>query len=96
MTSTATTICEILQEYLGCDPVAPECLSDPELLAELKADSLDMIELIMQVEERLNVSITDAEADAFLPNAIGTTRALSELCAMIDAKLAAKREGVGV
>lgn len=86
--TTATRLCAILQEHLGCDPVAPERLTDADLLADLKADSLDMIELVMACEDVFGIAISDDEADQFLPSDTGTTRPLSELVALIDGKLA--------
>ena len=85
--TTAETICAILQEHLGCDPVAVERLTEPDLLRELKADSLDMVELVFAIEEAFNVPISDDEADRFVPNDIGTTKPLSDLAAMIEGKL---------
>lgn len=89
MTSTTTLLCEIIEGTLGCDPVDPARLRDPELLVDLGADSLDMVELLMDIEVEFSVSISDDEADPFLPRDIGTTRPLSELVKMIDAKKAA-------
>lgn len=90
MTSTATRLCQILEGHLGCDPVAPEHLTDPDLLGELKADSLDMIDLVMTCEDEFDVLISDDEADVFLPDHLGTTRPLSELVVLIDGKIMAR------
>jgi acyl carrier protein len=96
MTPTQSTIARIIERQLGCGPVTADNLADPGFLGATSFDSLDIVGLVMTIEEEMFVSISDAEADPFVPNDLGTTKPITKLCTMIDAKLAAKREGVGV
>lgn len=48
---------EILR--LDVDDIEPDC----ELAADLGADSLDQVELVMAVEEEFNVAISDEDAE---------------------------------
>ena len=62
--------------------VPPERLrADTDLTLELGADSLDVVELIMAFEERLGVSIDDAEAEG--------VRTFGDLIALVRSKRAA-------
>ena len=36
---------------------------DSELVKDLKADSLDIVELVMSIEEKFNISIPDEQAE---------------------------------
>lgn len=90
MKTTTSTLCEIIEGHLGCDPVKPVDLADVDFIETLDLDSLDHVELLMAFEEEFGVSISDDEADQFLPSATGATKPLSEMVALIDAK---KMEG---
>jgi acyl carrier protein len=50
----------VVAEQLGVDPeqVTPEA----EFVQDLNADSLDLVELIMQLEEEFGIEISDEEA----------------------------------
>lgn len=52
-------IVEIIAEQLGCD--ADSISEDSAILEELGADSLDIVEILMAVEENYEVSIPDEE-----------------------------------
>ncbi|MBQ2765688.1 MAG: acyl carrier protein [Clostridia bacterium] len=52
-------IVEIIAEQLGCD--ADLIGEDSAILEELGADSLDIVEILMAVEENYEVSIPDEE-----------------------------------
>jgi acyl carrier protein len=84
--TTTATLCEIIEGHLGCDPVKPVDIADADFIETLNLDSLDHVELLMAFEEEFSVSISDAEAEMFLPSATGKTKPLSELVALIDAK----------
>lgn len=57
--SQAATIQEVICEQLGvCEAPLDAVLTD-----DLGADSLDVVELIMALEERLNVEIPDNDAE---------------------------------
>lgn len=86
MKTTTATLCEIIEGHLGCDPVKPVDIADADFIETLNMDHLDFVEIIMLVEETFNVEILDDEVERFRPNSFGTTRPLSELVALIDAK----------
>lgn len=86
MTETQRKIATIIESHFGCHPMTDADFHDPQFL-DGKTDSLDSVELIMAVEHEFNITISDAEADPFNPNDLGTTRPLTELCAMVDGKL---------
>lgn len=64
---------------------APEALK----LSEIGADSLDVIELTMAIEEEFNIEITDDEADPFTDIEGPDQRPLSDLIELVDRKRAA-------
>ena len=51
----------IISEQLGCD--AQEVVPEAALIDDLGADSLDLVELVMAMEEAFEVEIPDAEAE---------------------------------
>lgn len=51
----------ILVEQLGVDPA--EVTVDSSFQEDLNADSLDLVELIMEMEDRFKVKIPDEEAE---------------------------------
>ena len=51
----------ILVEQLGVDPA--EVTADSSFQEDLNADSLDLVELIMEMEDRFKVKIPDEEAE---------------------------------
>lgn len=70
----AKVVLEILEETLG---VAREQLSDDARLTDdLGADSLDDVEIMMAVEERLGITVTDEQA--------GNVKTVGELFELIS------------
>lgn len=53
-------VCEVLADQLGLEE--NEIKPESRLKEDLGADSLDMVELIMAMEEEFNVDIPDEEA----------------------------------
>lgn len=51
----------VVAEQLGVDP--EKVTPDAEFVQDLNADSLDLVELIMQLEEEFSVEISDEEAE---------------------------------
>ncbi len=51
----------ILVEQLGVDPV--EVTVESSFQEDLNADSLDLVELIMEMEDRFKIKIPDEEAE---------------------------------
>lgn len=55
-----TTVKEVISEQLGIETA--EIKMESEFQKDLGADSLDVVELIMQMEDKFKVSIPDEEA----------------------------------
>jgi acyl carrier protein len=56
----ATTFCEVLGQMLGVD--ARQLAASTSFIEDLGADSLDLVELMMELEEHFQITIPDAEA----------------------------------
>ena len=52
-------VIEILKDKLGIDEIS----SDDNLIEDIEADSLDIIELVMEMEREFNIQIHDDEID---------------------------------
>lgn len=72
----------VLSEHLGRDP--REIAPTSRLQADLGADSLDMVEIAMALEDEFGVSISDAQARAM-------TTAADALGTVLDAWAAGRR-----
>lgn len=61
---TEACVARILSEQLGVDMavVAP----DAKLVDDLGADSLDMVEIVMAIEEEFDITIDDEDATNFV------------------------------
>lgn len=70
-------IVEIIAEQLGCDANLID--EDSAILEELGADSLDIVEIIMAVEENYEISIPDEE----MPN----LRTVKDIVLYIEANM---------
>ncbi len=55
-------IVSLIAEQLAAD--IPKCVRDARLHEDLSADSLDMVELTVKLEEHYSIDISDAEAAA--------------------------------
>jgi acyl carrier protein len=51
----------IVAEQLGVEP--EKVVPDAEFVADLNADSLDLVELIMSLEEEFGIEISDEDAE---------------------------------
>jgi acyl carrier protein len=51
----------IVAEQLGVEP--DQVVRDAEFIADLNADSLDMVELVMSLEEEFGVEISDEDVE---------------------------------
>ncbi|MBX6341559.1 MAG: acyl carrier protein [Thermomicrobiaceae bacterium] len=51
----------VVAEQLGVEP--EKVTPDAEFVQDLNADSLDLVELIMQLEEEFGIEISDEEAE---------------------------------
>jgi acyl carrier protein len=60
--STFERVQSVVAEQLGVDP--DKVTLDAEFVQDLNADSLDLVELIMQLEEEFGVEISDEQAES--------------------------------
>lgn len=79
-----TLIAEHLGIYLEERPTGIE-----STFAEPGADSLDMVELAMSIEDHFSIEISDDELGFFAPD-LPKARTVAEMVALVDAKLAGK------
>ena len=52
---------EVVIEQLDCDPA--EVKEDSRFIEDLGADSLDVVELVMALEEKFDIEIPDEDAE---------------------------------
>ena len=52
---------EVVIEQLDCDPA--EVKEDSKFIEDLGADSLDVVELVMALEEKFDIEIPDTDAE---------------------------------
>jgi len=57
----AAKVKEIIVEQLSVEP--DEVISEASFIDDLGADSLDLVEMIMALEEEFDISIADEEAE---------------------------------
>lgn len=74
------TLTELISEHLGVD--ASEITAETSFAEDLGADSLDVAEIAIAVEDRLGIAIDDAELDRI--------RTVGQAVEMLDAKLSAR------
>ncbi|CAI8232825.1 MAG: acyl carrier protein [Sulfurovum sp.] len=55
---------EVVVEQLDCD--AAEVKEDSKFIEDLGADSLDVVELVMALEEKFDIEIPDEDAEKIL------------------------------
>jgi len=55
---------EVVVEQLYCDPA--EVKEDSKFIEDLGADSLDVVELVMALEEKFDIEIPDEDAESIL------------------------------
>ena len=61
MSETADRVKKIVVEHLGVEP--DKVTEDASFIDDLGADSLDIVELVMAMEEEFEVEIPDEEAE---------------------------------
>ena len=61
MSETADRVKKIVVEHLGVEP--EKVTEDASFIDDLGADSLDIVELVMAMEEEFEVEIPDDEAE---------------------------------
>ncbi len=55
---------EVVVEQLDCDPA--EVKEESKFIEDLGADSLDVVELVMALEEKFDIEIPDEDAENIL------------------------------
>ena len=73
---TLEKVAEVLSEQLGIDK--SKITLNSRIIEDLGADSLDVVELIMSLEEKYGISISDEEA--------AKTTTVGDVVALIDKK----------
>ena len=66
----------IIAEQLGVDE--DEVTPDASFVEDLNADSLDLVELIMEIEEKFNVTVPDSVAETIVTVRDAITHILDE------------------
>jgi acyl carrier protein len=61
MSDIADQVTELVADQLGAD--REKIVPDAHFIDDLGADSLDVVELVMRIEEEFGVSIPDADAE---------------------------------
>lgn len=61
MSDIADQVTELVADQLGAD--RDRVVPDAHFIDDLGADSLDVVELVMRIEEEFGVSIPDADAE---------------------------------
>jgi acyl carrier protein len=61
MSDIADQVTELVADQLGAD--REKVVPDAHFIDDLGADSLDVVELVMRIEEEFGVSIPDADAE---------------------------------
>lgn len=84
--SSETNLRAIVADHLSVE--AAIVTADASFMDDLGADSLDVVELVMEAEDEFNIDISDDEADKAIND--GT---FGDLVALVDKKLAAKAGG---
>lgn len=64
MSSVFERVQGVVSEQLGVD--LEKVTADAEFVQDLNADSLDLVELIMQLEEEFGVEISDEQAESIV------------------------------
>ncbi len=64
MSNTSAKISDLIADKLGVDPA--KITEEAKFVEDLGADSLDTVELIMQLEDEFNLEIPDEDAEKLL------------------------------
>lgn len=89
MSDTAAALRSIVADYLGVDPTE---ITETTLFSDLGADSLDIVEIHMAVEDHFIIEISDDEIAPFDLFGDAPGKSFGDMCTLIDGKLA-KVEG---
>lgn len=84
MTDASTRLLTVLTRHFGAIETTEQDPLDAQVLRDLKPDSLDMVEVMMELEDEFQIAITDDEAMAMSEDA--TVR---DVLALVEGKLAA-------
>ena len=79
MSETADRVKKIVVEHLGVE--ADKVTEDASFIDDLGADSLDIVELVMEFEKEFNIDIPDEDAEKL--------RTVGDAIAYLDSKVPA-------
>lgn len=87
MTDTETRVLALIRAHWG--PAIDDFVDplDARLINDLKADSLDVVDLTMAVEDDFGIQILDDEMEPFAGDDGHAGRTVRDFCAMVDGKL---------
>lgn len=84
MTENEIAMAAIVREHLGVDLDA-QATGLATTLESIGADSLDIIELSMAVEDHFEVTLTDEDLEPFAPDALNQ-KTIADLLALVEGK----------
>lgn len=82
-------VCELVERTVGWWPVKPDSVSttpETRLAEDMGADSLDMVELCLAVEEEFDIGVADSEATKWITVGDVVTTVWKELYAEREAQ----------
>ncbi len=85
MSDTQARIASVIRDHLGIDITG---YADPlalTVMGDLGADSIDIVELTMAIEDEFEEELLDDEVDALF-GAPGRTGTIGDLCNLVDSK----------
>lgn len=85
MSETRTQLLAVFTKRFGAVETAAQDPPDTVIVRDLKPDSLDLIELVMDLEEEFQIAISDDEAADFAKEAT-----IRDVLQTVEVKLAAK------
>lgn len=88
MTDTRTRFLAVLTGHFGAIETAEADILDAVFLRDLKPDSLDVIEVILDLEDALGILISDDEAMA-----LSEKVTLREMLALVEGKVGVAVDG---
>lgn len=87
MSDTRDRLRAIIRDRFAYDPAIYPDADKVKLVADLKLDSLDIVELVMGIEDEFQIEIKDAEAEPFASDDGTVGNTFGDLVALVDGKV---------